>query len=291
MDGPDARGSTLPLEKCIRHQRRRGKASTSISPCRTVQATCYSACYGIYWAVCAVGLARLVAACLNGWSGGGEEVDRDQKLIHTQHTGTMMRRALLLPSFSACSSSSSHRRLLSPLLRRAASSTSTSTRSEGEEVGLSQSHESHAADADTATLEPDNDSSSSAQPGWGLFPEDIVAHLNTYIVSQGDAKKATAIAMRMRWRRNQLPDEIRAEVTPSNILMKGPTGTGKTEIARRLSTLAEAPFIKVEATRYTEVVSTADGGWRRRERRRVCSPCVNVHQRDLFECIPLLLSS
>jgi len=163
-----------------------------------------------------------------------------------------MRRAFLLPS-SACSSSSvlssssSHRRLLL-VLRRAASSTSTRTE---EEVGLSQSP---AADADTATIEPDSDSST--QPGWNLFPEDIVAHLDKYIVSQGDAKKATAIAMRMRWRRNQLPDEIRAEVTPSNILMKGPTGTGKTEIARRLSTLAEAPFIKVEATRYTEVVST-----------------------------------
>jgi len=188
----------------------------------------------------------------------------------------MLRRAFLLPSFVPSSSSSSHRHIL-PLLRRAASS--TSTRSEGEEVsGLSQSQ---AADADTATIEPD--SSSSAQPGWGLFPEDVVAHLDKYIVSQSDAKKATAIAMRMRWRRNQLPDEIRAEVTPSNILMKGPTGTGKTEIARRLSTLAEAPFIKVEATRYTEVVSDA-GEEREREREnggrteekeggRVCSLC------------------
>lgn len=167
-----------------------------------------------------------------------------------------MRRAFLLPSSASSASvlSSSHRRLL-PLLQRAASSTSTSTRPEGEEVSASSSGLSQAVDADTATIEPESDNR--AQPGWGLFPEDIVAHLDKYIVSQGDAKKATAIAMRMRWRRNQLPDEIRAEVTPSNILMKGPTGTGKTEIARRLSTLAEAPFIKVEATRYTEVVSNA----------------------------------
>ena len=207
------------------------------------------------------------------------------------NTGTMMRRAFLLPSSASSASvlSSFHRRVL-PLLRRAASS--TSTRPEREEVlasssGLSQAPD-QAADADAATIDPG--SSSSAQPGWGLFPEDIVAHLDKYIVSQGDAKKATAIAMRMRWRRNQLPDEIRAEVTPSNILMKGPTGTGKTEIARRLSTLAEAPFIKVEATRYTEVVSDLGRTGSRKEGGRVCSPLHNYSIKRLILSLPPLLS-
>jgi hypothetical protein len=88
--------------------------------------------------------------------------------------------------------------------------------------------------------------------GWGLFPSDIVEHLDRYVVGQEEAKKATAIALRSRWRRSQLPEDIRAEVAPTNMLFKGPTGSGKTEIARRLSTLADAPFIKVEATRYTE---------------------------------------
>ncbi|EWM28981.1 heat shock protein atpase subunit [Nannochloropsis gaditana] len=99
----------------------------------------------------------------------------------------------------------------------------------------------------------DDPGKSNSQLSSDSFPEDIVAHLDKYVIGQEEAKKATAIAMRMRWRRNQLPEDLRAEVTPSNILMKGPTGTGKTEIARRLSALAEAPFIKVEATRYTEV--------------------------------------
>jgi ATP-dependent HslUV protease ATP-binding subunit HslU len=84
-------------------------------------------------------------------------------------------------------------------------------------------------------------------------PREIVSELDRYIVGQNDAKRAVAIALRNRWRRKQLPDDLREEVTPKNILMIGPTGVGKTEIARRLAKLAAAPFLKVEATKFTEV--------------------------------------
>ncbi|MDG1732329.1 MAG: HslU--HslV peptidase ATPase subunit [Thalassotalea sp.] len=86
-----------------------------------------------------------------------------------------------------------------------------------------------------------------------MTPREIVHELDCHIIGQNDAKKAVAIALRNRWRRMQLNDELRAEVTPKNILMIGPTGVGKTEIARRLAKLANAPFIKVEATKFTEV--------------------------------------
>ncbi len=86
-----------------------------------------------------------------------------------------------------------------------------------------------------------------------LSPRQIVAELDRYIVGQKDAKRAVAVALRNRWRRQQLPEALRAEVTPKNILMIGPTGVGKTEISRRLAKLAQAPFIKVEATKFTEV--------------------------------------
>ena len=86
-----------------------------------------------------------------------------------------------------------------------------------------------------------------------LTPRQIVTELDRHIVGQDDAKRAVAIAIRNRWRRQQLDDELRKEVAPKNILMIGPTGVGKTEIARRLATLTGAPFIKVEATKYTEV--------------------------------------
>lgn len=84
-------------------------------------------------------------------------------------------------------------------------------------------------------------------------PKEIVAELDKHIIGQGDAKRAVAVALRNRWRRMQLPSPLRDEIMPKNILMIGPTGVGKTEIARRLAKLADAPFIKVEATKFTEV--------------------------------------
>ena len=96
-------------------------------------------------------------------------------------------------------------------------------------------------------------SGSETQTSGDLTPRQIVAELDRYIVGQHDAKRAVAIAIRNRWRRQQLPEELRQEVSPKNILMIGPTGVGKTEIARRLAKLTGAPFIKVEATKYTEV--------------------------------------
>ena len=88
---------------------------------------------------------------------------------------------------------------------------------------------------------------------FNMTPQEIVSELDKHIVGQKTAKKAVALAMRNRWRRSQLPETMRVEVTPKNILMMGPTGVGKTEIARRLARLAGAPFIKVEATKFTEV--------------------------------------
>ena len=86
-----------------------------------------------------------------------------------------------------------------------------------------------------------------------MTPQEIVHELDKHIVGQNDAKRAVAIALRNRWRRQQVPDPLRQEITPKNILMIGPTGVGKTEIARRLARLAQAPFVKVEATKFTEV--------------------------------------
>src|SRR5690242_7342809 len=100
----------------------------------------------------------------------------------------------------------------------------------------------------------------SARPGMtkvptmtDFSPREIVSELDRFIVGQGDAKRAVAIALRNRWRRLQLEEKLREEVMPKNILMIGPTGVGKTEISRRLARLAGAPFLKVEATKFTEV--------------------------------------
>jgi ATP-dependent HslUV protease ATP-binding subunit HslU len=91
------------------------------------------------------------------------------------------------------------------------------------------------------------------KPMTSFSPREIVSELDRFIVGQHDAKRAVAIALRNRWRRLQLPEALREEVLPKNILMIGPTGVGKTEIARRLAKLAQAPFLKVEATKFTEV--------------------------------------
>ena len=86
-----------------------------------------------------------------------------------------------------------------------------------------------------------------------LTPKEIVSELDRFIIGQNAAKRAVAVALRNRWRRAQIKDNLREEVYPKNILMIGPTGVGKTEIARRLAKLAKAPFLKVEATKFTEV--------------------------------------
>ncbi|MGK0361844.1 MAG: ATP-dependent HslUV protease ATP-binding subunit HslU, partial [Bradymonadia bacterium] len=84
-------------------------------------------------------------------------------------------------------------------------------------------------------------------------PRETVSELDRYIVGQAKAKRAVAVALRNRWRRQQVPDDLRDEIAPKNIIMIGPTGVGKTEIARRLARLGQAPFIKVEASKFTEV--------------------------------------
>src|SRR4051812_24059101 len=102
-------------------------------------------------------------------------------------------------------------------------------------------------------IEPAPKDSQGETDAGALTPREIVSELDRFIVGQGEAKRAVAIALRNRWRRQQLAPEIRDEVMPKNILMIGPTGVGKTEIARRLAKLAQAPFLKVEATKFTEV--------------------------------------
>merc|ERR1712159_443469 len=97
------------------------------------------------------------------------------------------------------------------------------------------------------------DKKTESSVGSSLSPREIVSELDRFVVGQNKAKRAVAVALRNRWRRQALKGEMRNEVLPKNILMIGPTGVGKTEISRRLSKLAEAPFVKVEATRFTEV--------------------------------------
>ena len=86
-----------------------------------------------------------------------------------------------------------------------------------------------------------------------MTPREIVSELDKYIVGQDEAKRAVAVALRNRWRRSRVPEPLHSEITPKNILMIGPTGVGKTEIARRLARLTDAPFVKTEATKFTEV--------------------------------------
>jgi len=86
-----------------------------------------------------------------------------------------------------------------------------------------------------------------------LTPREIVSQLDKYIIGQHDAKRAVAVALRNRWRRQNVPEELREEIAPKNIIMIGPTGVGKTEIARRLAKLDKSPFLKIEASKFTEV--------------------------------------
>ena len=103
------------------------------------------------------------------------------------------------------------------------------------------------------TLKPVDKKKESENLATSLSPREIVSELDRFVVGQNKAKRAVAIALRNRWRRQALKGDMKDEVLPKNILMIGPTGVGKTEISRRLSKLAEAPFVKVEATRFTEV--------------------------------------
>ena len=105
-------------------------------------------------------------------------------------------------------------------------------------------HYSVGADGSTAQI---------VRQAAGLTPAEIVRELDRHIVGQAKAKRAVAIALRNHYRRRQLPEDVQPEVTPKNIMLIGPTGVGKTEIARRLARLAKAPFVKVEATKFTEV--------------------------------------
>ena len=105
----------------------------------------------------------------------------------------------------------------------------------------------------TKLMPKDKGSEESENLVSSLSPREIVSELDRFVVGQNKAKKAVAVALRNRWRRQALKGEMKNEVLPKNILMIGPTGVGKTEISRRLSKLAEAPFVKVEATRFTEV--------------------------------------
>src|SRR2546427_6835165 len=98
-------------------------------------------------------------------------------------------------------------------------------------------------------IQPDG----TASPAPVMTPREIVSELDRYIVGQKEAKRAVAIALRNRWRRQLVPEDLREEIAPKNIIMIGPTGVGKTEISRRLAKLSQAPFIKVEASKFTEV--------------------------------------
>jgi len=131
----------------------------------------------------------------------------------------------------------------------------TTTTTEDDTVTTTPPDDTPAAAAVPATPAENTATTHNAESDFEkkLRPSEVVKELNRHIVGQGDAKRAVAIALRNRWRRRQLPEDLIKEVTPRNVLMIGPTGCGKTEVARRMASLGDAPFIKVEATKFTEV--------------------------------------
>eukprot|EP00535_Pseudo-nitzschia_heimii_P000570 CAMPEP_0197176658 /NCGR_PEP_ID=MMETSP1423-20130617/2508_1 /TAXON_ID=476441 /ORGANISM="Pseudo-nitzschia heimii, Strain UNC1101" /LENGTH=563 /DNA_ID=CAMNT_0042626057 /DNA_START=206 /DNA_END=1897 /DNA_ORIENTATION=- len=137
------------------------------------------------------------------------------------------------------------------------STTTTTTAAGGPptavETAEAQDEDLAVAAAAEASDENDNDKTDNDELNKNLKPSEIVDALNRHIVGQPDAKKSVAIAMRNRWRRRQLPEDLKKEVTPRNVLLVGPTGCGKTEVARRMAMINDAPFLKVEATKFTEV--------------------------------------
>jgi ATP-dependent HslUV protease ATP-binding subunit HslU len=131
--------------------------------------------------------------------------------------------------------------------------TSTSDGASTEDMGVGEHDTSTQINTDTSTEGTEVLPTEDSDLEKSLRPVQVVKELDRHIVGQQDAKRAVAIAMRNRWRRRQLPADLRAEVTPRNVLMIGPTGCGKTEVARRMAALGDAPFLKVEATKFTEV--------------------------------------
>src|ERR1019366_675002 len=111
----------------------------------------------------------------------------------------------------------------------------------------------HLVEEITTVKEAQQNDEALSEQKFELTPHQIVAELDKYIIGQSNAKRSVAIALRNRWRRQHVPEVLREEIMPNNIILIGPTGVGKTEIARRLARLAGAPFLKVEATKYTEV--------------------------------------
>jgi|UniRef100_K3WIF2 ATP-dependent HslUV protease ATP-binding subunit HslU len=172
----------------------------------------------------------------------GKVLQRLSRRVQQQQQSGVALRAVVQPPRTIPSSS-----LWSAqqVMRFSAATTSSEDDDATEDVAIAKEDEQQ---EDAALAETEDE-----DLGRKLKPKEVVEQLNKYIVGQPDAKRAVAIALRNRWRRQKIPDDLRTEVSPKNILMIGPTGCGKTEIARRLAKLSEAPFVKVEATKFTEV--------------------------------------
>lgn len=169
------------------------------------------------------------------------------------------RRALPTSSATALRRSVQHPRDVSRFLSSLSPTSGDDDKGENDSSDTEHISTEPPTDETTPELSPESDVPlpETTQPNWlstiSLRPSEVVTELNRHIVGQSSAKKAVAIAMRNRWRRRQLPPELLKEVTPRNVLMIGPTGCGKTEVARRMAKLSDAPFLKVEATKFTEV--------------------------------------